>query len=76
MQSLVKTKSNVHYVVSTRETADVGWETMIFLSSGKETDELADSVIRWSEDYSELYPNEKEATKGHIKMIEEVRKEW
>jgi len=50
------------YFVSTKNTFDVGLETMVFESSNKE-------VVRWTSLYYRHYKDEEEAYQGHFDTI-------
>ena len=50
------------YFVSTKNTFDVGLETMVFESSNKE-------VVRWTSLYYRHYKDEEEAYQGHFDVI-------
>lgn len=55
------------YFVSTKNTYDVGLETMVFESSNK-------TVVKWSELYYRHYKNENDAYKGHFDIVNNLEK--
>lgn len=58
-------KTGKPYYVSTADTPDAGWETMIF-----EIDE--DGVIDWMGIYTRHYENSDDAHSGHCEIINHI----
>ena len=55
------------YYVSTKNTFDVGFETMVFKSKDK-------CVVDWIEEYYKHYASEGEAIKGHNYIVDNLEK--
>lgn len=55
------------YYVSTKNTFDVGFETMVFKSKDK-------YVVDWIEEYYKHYASEGEAIKGHNYIVDNLEK--
>ena len=53
------------YYVSTNNTPDRGWETMIFKYS-------KDGNIDWGELHSRLHPNEESAKQHHTEVVSNI----
>ena len=60
--------NDTHYYVSTTDTYDRGWETMVFLCDEN------DRVVDWMERYAHWYDDEDEAIKGHKDIVENLEK--
>lgn len=66
-ESYVNDTSSTQFLVSTKNTPDRGWETMVFLSEGEE-------VVNWDDKYQERHGSREEAYKRHKKVVEMVSK--
>ena len=62
MQTVIE-RGGKHYMVSTVETFDNGWETMVFLAAAD------GSVIDWTDLDCQRYDSEEEAKGGHLAMV-------
>lgn len=63
MKNIIK-KNGKHYLVSTVDTFDNGWETMVFLCDAD--GEVAD----WAELACNRYSDREEADTGHFEMVQ------
>ena len=54
---------NNKFFVSTQDTFDHGWETMVF--------PIIDGQVDYGELYADRYPNEIQADEGHRKVLAE-----
>ena len=61
------TVNGQEYYVSTKNTFDVGFETMVFKSKDK-------YVVDWIEEYYKHYASEGEAIKGHNYIVDNLEK--
>lgn len=61
------TVNGQEYYVSTKNTFDVGFETMVFESKDK-------CVVDWIEEYYKHYATEGEAIKGHNYIVNNLEK--
>lgn len=61
------TVNSQEYYVSTKNTFDVGFETMVFKSKDK-------YVVDWIEEYYKHYAAEGEAIKGHNYVVNNLEK--
>lgn len=69
--------NNKKYYVSTTDTSDNGWETMIFevkpLEEKLKKETGKEYYVDWSGIYSEWYENEKEAKKTHNYIVKNIK---
>ena len=66
MENFVKDTEGNEYFVSTKDTFDRGWETMVFMSENQE-------VTDWGEIYQALYHNVTQAIIGHDYAVRSFR---
>ena len=57
-----RTIGGQEYYISTANTFDRGWETMVFKSENEK-------VTNWSEEYQDLYPDYQKAKEGHHHVL-------
>ena len=64
------------YLISTEDTYDRGWETMIFESKPQpDTDndkDIAYDLINWRDLWSLIYENDVSAAEGHAIVVKDI----
>lgn len=70
MKSLATGKSDKQFIVSTVNSFERGWETIVF-----EANESGE-VLNWGELYQDLYDDKEEAKAGHKKTVDMIAELW
>lgn len=65
--NVVQNRAGQCFYVSSRFTADAGYETMVFLYDG-----AADEVVSWLELYRKNYRTLNDMVKGHVAVCQDI----
>ena len=69
LSHVVETESGSRYMVSSTDTFDAGYETMVFIWDDEE-----DDVGSWLDCYAEHYKSESQMEKGHDRICSNLEK--